>query len=371
MSRRGTTPHRPHTCPFPERRHAHRCLTSGGMTIDITAARRTVHLRQPPALLERHPSRGAARRCPRSNLVLGHAQDLSQPRTEGFGHALEPDVRCPGSQTDGHAASAGGAPPRPDVSGDPMIAERCRIGAPRRGPARGSADRASLPTERLSARAVDGAPQKESGCLTYALAAGLWSVGSSDPWLSRATEWCWARLERPEPIGGYTLKFAADFLDAVPDPPRAAAAVERLREGLSPDGSVPVPEGVEGETISPLDISPPSRGCLPGVVHRPAGRNRQHGRSSRRASSRTAAGRSTSCTGLPASPWSGEASPRLVRWPPCTRTDALRRPRLSSRFVDRAQLYRHAVRAMVARSSHLDEAAQPGSRPTSRRCRTR
>ena len=75
-------------------------------------------------------------------------------------------------------------------------------------------------------------PSEGSGFLTYALAGKLWQAGSGKQWLDAATEWCWTQLEGDEPAGGYTVKFAIDFLDAVPDPPRAAAALERMRPAL-------------------------------------------------------------------------------------------------------------------------------------------
>ena len=52
------------------------------------------------------------------------------------------------------------------------------------------------------------------------------------------------------------MEFALDFLDAVPDPPRAAAAVERLRPALDADGCLDVPGGTENERLTPLDLSP-------------------------------------------------------------------------------------------------------------------
>jgi hypothetical protein len=108
-------------------------------------------------------------------------------------------------------------------------------------------------------------PSPDSGFLTYALAGKLWQAAAGKEWLDRATEWCWAQLEGEQEAGGYTVKFAIDFLDAVPDPPRAAAALERLRPALDRDGCVAVPGGTEGERITPLELSPrpdlPSR-CL-------------------------------------------------------------------------------------------------------------
>ena len=237
------------------------------MTIDITAAEQFIYANA--RLLERH----------RLAVLLDGASVepvLSTLRTYrnpdgGFGHALEPDVRCPENQT-AATLQALEVLSETGVSDDPMIADLAAWLSAIAEPDGGVPT--VLPAADGYPRAPWMVPSKESGFLTYALAAGLWSVGSSDPWLSRSTEWCWAELEGAEPIGGYTLKFAADFLDAVPDAPRAAAAVERLREGLSPDGSVPVPEGVVGETISPLDISPRPDGVCGALFTRAADRGR-------------------------------------------------------------------------------------------------
>ena len=65
-----------------------------------------------------------------------------------------------------------------------------------------------------------------------------------------------ANSRAAEPAGGYTVKFAIDFLDAVPVPPRAAAALERLRPALDADGCLAVPGGTENEKLTPLDFSP-------------------------------------------------------------------------------------------------------------------
>jgi hypothetical protein len=98
-------------------------------------------------------------------------------------------------------------------------------------------------------------PAAGSGFLTFALAGLLWQAGSDHPWLQPATEWCWERLDTDPDPGGYTVKYALDFLDSVPDPRRAAAAVRRLRPALSADGAVPIPDGVEGEQVRPIELS--------------------------------------------------------------------------------------------------------------------
>jgi hypothetical protein len=99
-------------------------------------------------------------------------------------------------------------------------------------------------------------PSDEGSFLTFAIAARLWEAGSSEPWLARATEWCWVSLEGPGDLGGYWMKFALDFLDHVPGQARASAAVEQFRSRLRADGSIPIPGGTENERLTPLALSP-------------------------------------------------------------------------------------------------------------------
>ena len=330
------------------------------MSIDINAAEQFVYANA--RLLERYRLAvlldGAS-----VEPVLATLRNYRNP-DGGFGHALEPDVRCPGSQT---AATLQALEVLGEIEAvdDPMIAGAAgwltAISEPDGG----------VPTVLPSAdgypRAPWMVPSQGSGFLTYALAACLWTVGSSDPWLSRATEWCWAELEGTEPIGGYTLKFAADFLDAVPDPPRAAAAVERLRSRPRSGRLGPGSRGRRGRDDQPArHLTSPGRG-LPGVVHRRADRDRAR---------------------------QARAGPARRR-----RLDG-RLPALVSRPVRRVARHRHRrraghpahARACRCRASSIrmrgwwpvpggprdgeedrrfDQASRRCSRPTSRRCRKR
>ena len=51
------------------------------------------------------------------------------------------------------------------------------------------------------------------------------------------------------------MKCALDFLDRVPDERRAEEAVERLRQHVQPDGSIPVRGGAENERLTALMLS--------------------------------------------------------------------------------------------------------------------
>jgi hypothetical protein len=171
----------------------------------------------------------------------------------GFGHALEPDVRAPQSEPAAmlHALEVLA---EIDALDNPMV----KAAAAWAGTI-AHADSGLpfvLPTAAGYPHAPWMAPSDEGSFLTFAIAARLWEAGSSEPWLARATEWCWARLEGPGDLGGYWMKFALDFLDHVPGQARASTAVEQLRSRLRADGSMPVPGGTENERLTPLALSP-------------------------------------------------------------------------------------------------------------------
>jgi hypothetical protein len=173
-------------------------------------------------------------------------------RDGGFGHALEPDLRTPGSQ------------PAPTLHALEILTEA--------GAAEGELARGARAWVAQVAAPDGGVPsvlpgfedyphaawfQPEAGSvLTFALAAVFHAGGvTGEEWLDRATEWCWQAIETSDQPGGYWLKFACAFLDAAPDEHRARAAVQSLAARVDPAGIAPV-GGIEGETLRPLDLSP-------------------------------------------------------------------------------------------------------------------
>jgi hypothetical protein len=229
------------------------------MAIDLTAA--TQFLESTARLLERRRAAVLLDDGP-VDPVLTALRAYQNP-DGGFGNALEPDVRCPGSQP---AATLAALEVLADVGArtDPMVRQAADWVA---GIANGDGGVPTvLPSAEGHPRAPWMQPNADSGFLTYALAARLWHLGVEHPWLRLGTDWCWRQIESTEVPGGYSVKFALEFLDAVPEPARAAAAVERLRGALRPDGTVGVDGGVEDEKITPLVLSPrpgsPSRAVL-------------------------------------------------------------------------------------------------------------
>ncbi|MEV0219665.1 hypothetical protein [Streptomyces sp. NPDC050704] len=171
----------------------------------------------------------------------------------GFGHALEPDVCCPGSQPSA-ALSALDVLAESGATDDPMVTATADWVAAIARPDGGVPQ--VLPSALGHPHTPWMEPRDESGFLTFALAGRLHQLGVEHPWLDVATAWSWQELESQKGAGGYSVVFGLQFLDAVPDPDRAAAAVDRLRPLIRPDGTVPIPGGIEGEHVKPLALSP-------------------------------------------------------------------------------------------------------------------
>jgi hypothetical protein len=226
------------------------------MPVDIDAAERFIHA--DARLLDRHRLAVLLHDAPVTP-VLAALRAYRNP-DGGFGHGLEPDIRAPGSEP---AAVAHAFEVLAEISklDDPMVADAAAWVATIAEPDGGVPF--MLPTGAAHPHAPFLRPSAGGSFLTFALAGALWHAGSSEPWLARATDWCWARLDGPDELDAYGIKFALEFLDAVPDADRAAAAIERLRPRLGADGSIPVRGGTEHERLTPVTLSP-----------RPGGRSR-------------------------------------------------------------------------------------------------
>jgi hypothetical protein len=169
----------------------------------------------------------------------------------GFGHALEPDLRCPSSQ------------PAATLYALEMLHE---AGAPDCEMARGAHAWVASIAEPdggipFALRGFEDYPHtfwwssQPGSFLTFALAAILHACGATGEWLARASSWCWHAIESAEQPAGYWLKHACAFLDAVPDESRATAAIAALAARVDP-GAIAPAGGAEGEALRPLDLSP-------------------------------------------------------------------------------------------------------------------
>jgi hypothetical protein len=170
----------------------------------------------------------------------------------GFGHALEPDLRCPSSQ------------PAPTLYALEILNEAGAAGGELARGARGwiasiAEPDGAVPTVLPGFEDYPHAPwfaPEPGSALTLALAAVLHTGGvADDDWLARATDWCWRAIATNEQPRGYWLKYACAFLDAVPDEDRAREAIASLAGRVDPSAVTPV-AGVEGEALRALDLSP-------------------------------------------------------------------------------------------------------------------
>jgi hypothetical protein len=170
----------------------------------------------------------------------------------GFGHALEPDVRAPQSEP-ASTLHALDVLVELDALDDPMIA-----GAAEWIATIADADGGVpfvMPTAAAYPHAPWMVPVEGGSFLTFAIAARLWEAGTDLEWRARATDWCWKKLEGDDELEAYSVKFALEFIDAVPDQARAEAVIERIRPRLGRDGSIAVASGTENERLTPLALS--------------------------------------------------------------------------------------------------------------------
>jgi hypothetical protein len=187
-----------------------------------------------------------------SSDVVVEALRAYQNPDGGFGHALEPDMRAPGSEP---AATLLALETLVQVD----VTDHPAIDAAADWIASASSPDGSLPQMSASGAGYPHAPFINPGgptFLTFALAGALWGTKVRTAWLERATAWCWRELDQADRPDTYTVVFALRFLDAVPDPGRARVMIERLKSLLDEDGCIPVPGGIEGERVTPLDLSP-------------------------------------------------------------------------------------------------------------------
>lgn len=170
----------------------------------------------------------------------------------GFGHALEPDMRAPGSEPASTLLAL-------ETLIEVGVTEHPMIESAARWLAEAAAPDGTLPQMMDTGAGYPHAPFINPGgptFLTFALAGALWQTKVRTEWLDRATEWCWTELEGVDEPHTYTVVFALRFLDSAPDGERALAVLDKLRPLLDESGCMPVPGGVEGERVTPLDLSP-------------------------------------------------------------------------------------------------------------------
>jgi hypothetical protein len=200
-------------------------------------------------LFERLFADGAAR--PVRDAVVAYRNEDG-----GFGHALEPDGRAPGSQP-ASVWFALRTLHEGDAWDDDLVAGACDW-LERTAPGEGGAAFV-LP-------GVEGWPhapwwqaqdRRPASLTTTGPIAGILYARSVDhPWLDRATELLWSRIDELADPGPYDVRGALAFLEHVPDRSRAEAALDRIGPLLLDGGLVALDPDAPGEVHTPLDYAP-------------------------------------------------------------------------------------------------------------------
>lgn len=165
----------------------------------------------------------------------------------GFGNALEPDCRAPGSQpvTTMFALSV-----LTEVGMDAELARGAcdyldAVAAPD-----GGAPFVHPSAEGFARAPWWQVPDQYAGNLvpTGGLLGLLHRNKIEHPWVDRATEFCWARVEQIADVHPYGVLSAVAFLDAVPDRARAERVAARWGEAVRTAGltTTTVPYGDAG-----------------------------------------------------------------------------------------------------------------------------
>ena len=182
-----------------------------------------------------------------------------------FGHGLEPDKRCPASlpidvecalrillaATGGDAAAGSGDPVT-----DELVRGACEWLASVAAP--DGAVPLALPIMERYPRAEHWSDWTYTPGLnpTAGLAGRLHQLGITHPWLDRATDWTWERLESGFNEDAHALIEVMVFLAHVPDRDRAQAVDAHVGDWLSnaawyrPDPADP------GYGLTPLHLAP-------------------------------------------------------------------------------------------------------------------
>jgi hypothetical protein len=170
----------------------------------------------------------------------------------GFGHALEPDGRTPVSQP-AATEQALRILHQADAWDEALVAGACDQLAATAPPEGGAV---------FVAPGVEGWPhapwwQPQEGASlisTGQILGTLLARRVEHPWVERATELAWERIDALDAPGPYDLYGALRFLDHAPDRERAARALERvepaLRDVVTLDPEAP------GEVHGPLGFAP-------------------------------------------------------------------------------------------------------------------
>jgi hypothetical protein len=170
----------------------------------------------------------------------------------GFGHALEPDCRAPGSQP-AAVEMALRVMDEADAWDLDLVRGACDwlVAV---APAEGGSSFV-LPTLDGWPHAPWWVPEEGASMISTGLITGtLHARGFQHPWLDRATETMWTLLDRPATVGPYDLRGTLAFLQHVPDRDRAQAAFGRIGQVVL--DAAELDPSAPGEVHFPLDFAP-------------------------------------------------------------------------------------------------------------------
>jgi hypothetical protein len=175
----------------------------------------------------------------------------------GFGHALEPDLRTPASQP--AAVEMALRIMNLADAWDESLVRAATDWLVTVAPGEGGATFAE-PTLSQGPHAPWWAAFAEGNPVsliqTGEIAGTLYARGFNHPWLDRATEVMWHRIDQLTETNAYEMYGVLAFLQHVPDRPRAADALKRVGPLLFDQDLVVLDPDAAGEVHTPLDFAP-------------------------------------------------------------------------------------------------------------------
>lgn len=174
----------------------------------------------------------------------------------GFGSAIEPDLRDPNSQPIG-VWTALGVLDEVDAFDDPMVTQACdyllTVTTAEDG----------VPFVLPSAKQFPHAPWWEGPDdppaainPTAGIAAFLYKHGVDHPWLTKAADYCWRKIDAMDTLDTYELGVILAFLEQVSDHERAERALERISPKMFEQQLVSIDPVPMGDAHRALDFAP-------------------------------------------------------------------------------------------------------------------
>ena len=170
----------------------------------------------------------------------------------GFAHALEPDVRTSASQPIAVLTAL-------ELLHEAGVTQTPLVDASLEWLQRVTNDDGGIPFSPGTVADAPHAPwmaptegDPSSLHMTLAVTAAAARVAPGHPWVERAAGFCREALTALDAPRAHETLYALHFADALGD----EAVLERVATAIPPDGRLPVPGGVEGETLGLLSLSP-------------------------------------------------------------------------------------------------------------------